>query len=133
MNTCNQVNPASHCVLQPFAHLAKDRRLDWRHAVSPGGMPSSHTAFVVGMATAVGWFEGTSSAMFAVSAVLAMVGSHVPAGTAGWRTRTPGSLLSSCSTRLMQQQQLHVARSALQCLVSLITSAAADDAAGGGL
>jgi hypothetical protein len=45
-------------LMKPLAHLHKDKLIDWSKAVSPGGMPSSHTAFVVGMTAAVGWFEG---------------------------------------------------------------------------
>lgn len=42
------------------------RRFDFSRFVDTGGMPSSHTAFVAALATAVGLTEGWRSLMFAV-------------------------------------------------------------------
>jgi acid phosphatase family membrane protein YuiD len=42
------------------------RRFDFSRFVDTGGMPSSHTAFVSSLATAVGLTEGWRSLMFAV-------------------------------------------------------------------
>jgi len=47
---------------------------------STGGMPSSHSAFVVGMAASVGATEGLSSPLFALAAVFAFVVMHDAAG-----------------------------------------------------
>ena len=52
---------------------ARERRLDWTRLMGAGGMPSSHTAFVVGLTSAVGVKEGISSSLFAVCAVLTCV------------------------------------------------------------
>lgn len=62
-------------LLKPLAHqyLHPEKRLDWKWAVSPGGMPSSHTAFVVGLTTALGMLEGTQSNLFALALVLSLV------------------------------------------------------------
>ena len=38
-----------------------------------GGMPSSHTASVIGLATSIAWTEGFGSLAFAISAVFAIV------------------------------------------------------------
>lgn len=44
--------------------------------LSTGSMPSSHTSFVVSLATAVGISSGTNSAVFAVGVVFAMITLH---------------------------------------------------------
>ena len=50
-----------------------ERRLDLERALDSGGMPSSHSAFVCACASATGRLCGWSSALFALSAVLAIV------------------------------------------------------------
>jgi acid phosphatase family membrane protein YuiD len=45
----------------------------WLQQSFTAGMPSSHSAFVSGLAAAVGIREGTSSSVFAVALVLALV------------------------------------------------------------
>lgn len=50
----------------------KHRTLSWHDLVVTGGMPSSHSAFVVSLATIIYLEEGTSTA-FAVSLVLAFI------------------------------------------------------------
>ena len=52
------------------------RRLDARLFVSSGGMPSSHSATVCGLATAVGIRYGGGSYEFAMAAILAIVVMH---------------------------------------------------------
>lgn len=49
------------------------REWDWSLLFSAGGMPSSHTALVTGIAAGVGLQEGFGSAAFAIASVLAMV------------------------------------------------------------
>ena len=49
------------------------RQLDISLFVTSGGMPSSHSALVVACAAAVGKLEGTGSAAFALSVILAAV------------------------------------------------------------
>ncbi|MBI4151942.1 divergent PAP2 family protein [Candidatus Woesearchaeota archaeon] len=50
----------------------RHKRLTWHDLVVTGGMPSSHSAFVVALATIIYLQEGTSSA-FAISLVLALI------------------------------------------------------------
>ncbi len=50
----------------------KHKTLTWHDLVVTGGMPSSHSAFVVGLAAIVYLEEGASSA-FAISLVLALI------------------------------------------------------------
>lgn len=53
--------------------LMKDKRFDVRRFVGSGGMPSSHSAFVIALTTSVGYEEGLASAAFAICVVLAFV------------------------------------------------------------
>lgn len=60
--------------------LLTQRKLElWRMA-SSGGMPSSHSALVTGLATAVGLSEGVQSTVFAITVVLAGVVMYDAAG-----------------------------------------------------
>ncbi len=49
------------------------RRWNWALLLRAGGMPSSHSALVTGLAHAAGLFEGFNSSIFAVAATLAIV------------------------------------------------------------
>ncbi len=53
--------------------LIQNKRLEWSRFIGSGGMPSSHSSFVVSLTTAVGYSEGVSSALFAICAVLSFV------------------------------------------------------------
>lgn len=47
---------------------------DFRHLVSEyGGMPSSHTAFVISLATMIALKEGIASSAFAISLIMALI------------------------------------------------------------
>ena len=50
-----------------------EKKLDLRRFFGSGGMPSSHTAFVVSLAIMVGVASGFDTALFAVAAVMASV------------------------------------------------------------
>jgi acid phosphatase family membrane protein YuiD len=65
---------------KPLLHYAHTRRLNLRYLVTAGGMPSSHSAVVVALATRVGIDTGLSSVLFAVSAVFAAVVMYDAAG-----------------------------------------------------
>ena len=41
--------------------LITKHKLDWRHILSSGGMPSSHSAFVCACAAAMGYLYGWTS------------------------------------------------------------------------
>lgn len=60
--------------------LTKEKRLSLRYFASSGGMPSSHSATVSALATAVGMTEGFDSAAFAIAAILAIVVMYDAAG-----------------------------------------------------
>lgn len=50
-----------------------EKKLDWRRFFGSGGMPSSHSAFVISLALMVGATEGFQTAAFAISVVLAAI------------------------------------------------------------
>lgn len=50
----------------------RHKTLTWHDLIVTGGMPSSHSAFVVALATSIYLGEGTTSA-FAISLVLALI------------------------------------------------------------
>ena len=49
------------------------RKLDWKLITSTGGMPSSHSAAVTSLTTAIAYEEGLDSPIFAVSAIFAVI------------------------------------------------------------
>ena len=60
--------------------LFQQRKLVLSRLVSSGGMPSSHSALVTGLATATGRVAGVSSAAFAIAVVLASIVMYDAAG-----------------------------------------------------
>ena len=60
-------------VLKFVITLISQGKLDWRHILSSGGMPSSHSAFVCACAAAMGYMYGWASPVFTISAVVAIV------------------------------------------------------------
>ncbi|HYB02239.1 MAG TPA: divergent PAP2 family protein, partial [Ktedonobacteraceae bacterium] len=60
--------------------LIRYRELRLSRLVSSGGMPSSHSALVMGLATATGRIAGLQSAAFAISLVLAVIVMYDAAG-----------------------------------------------------
>ena len=83
--------------LKIFTSLRQDRRIDWPKVMGPGGMPSSHSAFVTSLAVAIGLTEGWDSGMFAVSFVFASVVMYDAAGVrraAGRQARVLNQLMT---------------------------------------
>ena len=66
----------SKTILELFQH----RKLVLSRLVSSGGMPSSHSALVTGLATATGRMVGVSSPLFAITVVLASIVMYDAAG-----------------------------------------------------
>ncbi|MFS0780336.1 divergent PAP2 family protein [Bacillus sp. 1P06AnD] len=56
----------------PITFIATGR-VDWSLLTSTGGMPSSHSAAVTALATAVGYESGVQSPLFAVSVIFAII------------------------------------------------------------
>jgi acid phosphatase family membrane protein YuiD len=66
--------------LKLLIYVYRDRRLDLRHLVSSGGMPSSHSALVTALATATAITEGPRSTLFAIAVIFAAVVMYDAAG-----------------------------------------------------
>ena len=60
-------------LLKPVTYYFKDHHWSMRHCQDAGGMPSSHSAMVTAMALSVGFRDGFSSALFAVSFTMACI------------------------------------------------------------
>lgn len=54
-------------------HFLVSRKIDFALFTSTGGMPSSHSAAVTALTTAVGFEEGVNSTMFAISTIFAVI------------------------------------------------------------
>ncbi|HLI28610.1 MAG TPA: divergent PAP2 family protein [Chloroflexota bacterium] len=66
--------------LKVLIHLWRDRRVNLRHLVSAGGMPSAHSALVTALATGVAITEGLRSPLFAIALVFAAIVMYDAAG-----------------------------------------------------
>ena len=67
-------------VLKFFVHLIWKRKVDLRLFTTTGGMPSSHSAGVIGLSTTVGLICGFSSIEFAMAIGYALVVMYDAAG-----------------------------------------------------
>ncbi len=83
--------------LKIFTSLRAEHRIDWSKIMGPGGLPSSHSAFVTSLAVGIGLTEGWDSGMFAVSFVFAAVVMYDAAGVrraAGKQARVLNQLMT---------------------------------------
>ncbi|KAK9865723.1 hypothetical protein WJX84_005453 [Apatococcus fuscideae] len=60
-------------LLKIFTFWYTDRKWEMTRVVGSGGMPSSHTAMVVALTTALGVISGTNSNVFAIGLVFSLV------------------------------------------------------------
>ena len=60
--------------------LVTTKKFNFKRIMGAGGMPSSHSAVVVGLATLIGKDEGVGSPIFALSLILAFVVMYDAAG-----------------------------------------------------
>ncbi len=67
-------------ILKVILTLIVYRKLDFTRITGSGGMPSSHSSFVVSLTMAVGFTEGFDSVAFAICAVMAFVVMYDAAG-----------------------------------------------------
>jgi hypothetical protein len=66
--------------LKVVSKLARTGNLDFRMMAKTGGMPSSHSATTMAMATSVGLIEGFDSVAFAIALCLAVIVMYDAAG-----------------------------------------------------
>lgn len=60
-------------VLKIILYARKNRRINFRLLLGSGGMPSSHSATVMALCTAVGRIEGWGTSIFIVSLIFAII------------------------------------------------------------
>ena len=67
-------------VLKVILTLLTQKKLDLYRFVGSGGMPSSHSSFVMGLSTAVGLKHGWESTLYAITLVFALIIMYDAAG-----------------------------------------------------
>jgi uncharacterized protein len=67
-------------IIKVIVVLFQEKRLAWNYLVTMGGMPSSHTATICAMTTAIGMTIGMGSTYFAIAVVLAVIVMYDAAG-----------------------------------------------------
>jgi uncharacterized protein len=65
---------------KPFIYFVQTRQLNLRFLATAGGMPSSHSAVVVALATRIGMDTGLSSIPFALASIFAVIVMYDAAG-----------------------------------------------------
>ena len=59
--------------LKMIISFVENKKIDWSLATASGGMPSSHTSFIIAATTMIGRIEGIESSIFALAAVMSIV------------------------------------------------------------
>lgn len=77
---CSVVGWFTAQIIKCVRYIVKNRRFNFAVIMSSGGMPSSHSATVCSMVTAVGKLNGTGSVEFAFAFVLAFIVMYDAAG-----------------------------------------------------
>lgn len=67
-------------VLKPPLEYLRRGRWNWGYLISSGGMPSSHSALMVGATTGIGLHDGFDTAVFALSVAVTMIVLYDAAG-----------------------------------------------------
>lgn len=89
-------------IIKFFLHLLVHRKVDFRVFTTTGGMPSSHSAGVVGLATTVGLIAGFDSLYFAVAAGNMLVVMYDAAGI-----RRASGKMAACLNKIMEDLSKH--------------------------
>lgn len=91
--------------------IISDKRIDFKRFVGSGGMPSSHSAFVTGLAVSVGFNSGFSGAEFSIAAVLALVVMYDAAGVrraAGEQAKILNLLVEEWGKQNFKNTEVHL-------------------------
>ncbi len=86
-----------------------NRRINFKRFVETGGMPSSHSAVVASLMTAIGLSEGLSSPLFAVSFVFSFIVMYDAAGVrlaAGKQAKILNQLINSKQVKIDTNEKL---------------------------
>ena len=95
--------------LKVIFELIKNKKLNIRRIIGSGGMPSSHSALVCSLATAIGLTEGIASPLFAMCIAFALVVMYDASGVrraAGKQARILNQLIESQGKNINVQEKL---------------------------
>jgi len=96
-------------VLKVCVISVRKRRLDLRVLAETGGMPSSHSAIVAALTTAVGRINGVTSATFAIALIFSIVVMYDAQGVRRAAGRQ-AAILNRLVDDLMARQGFHETR-----------------------
>ena len=89
-------------VLKFCIFTIRTRKINFKIFTTTGGMPSSHSAGVMGLATSIGLIDGFSSTLFAVAIGFAMITMYDAAGV-----RRAAGKTAACLNRMMEDYYKH--------------------------
>lgn len=89
-------------ILKFIIFTIRTRKINFKIFTTTGGMPSSHSAGVMGLATSIGLINGFSSTTFAVAIGLAMITMYDAAGV-----RRAAGKTAACLNRMMEDYYKH--------------------------
>jgi acid phosphatase family membrane protein YuiD len=96
-------------VLKVAFYYVKEKKINFRRFVGTGGMPSSHSALVAGLATAVGIRTGWDSVNAALAIVFALVVMYDAAGVRLAASRQAATL-NKIIDELFEEGEFHQER-----------------------
>ncbi len=89
-------------VIKFFIFTIKSKKVNFKIFTTTGGMPSSHSAGVMGLATSVGIISGFDSIVFAISIGFALITMYDAAGV-----RRAAGKTAACLNRMMDDFYKH--------------------------
>lgn len=96
-------------IFKLLADAVVNRKLNFKRFVETGGMPSSHSAVVASLMTAIGLSEGFDSPIFAVSFVFSFIVMYDAAGVrlaAGKQAKILNQLINSKQVKVDTNEKL---------------------------
>jgi len=94
-------------IFKVISELVIHKKFNFRRIMGAGGMPSSHTACIVSLATSIGIKEGLGSPLFALSAVFSFIVMYDAAGVrraAGKQAKILNQLIENDGTLNVQEK-----------------------------
>lgn len=89
--------------------IIRDKKVDFTRFIGNGGMPSSHTAFIVSLSVAIGKIDGFDSTQFAIAMAIALIVMVDAAGirrAAGMQAKVLNELIFSSDHKIKSDVQL---------------------------
>jgi acid phosphatase family membrane protein YuiD len=89
--------------------IIRDKKVDFTRFIGNGGMPSSHTAFIISLAVVIGKIDGFNSTQFAIALAIALIVMVDAAGirrAAGMQAKVLNELIFSTDHKVKSDVQL---------------------------